>query len=36
MRKIYFVFTLVLAAFHFASAQSAQSVYFELAGPEQR
>ena len=33
MRKIYFVFTLVLAAFHFASAQSAQSVYFELAGP---
>jgi hypothetical protein len=33
MRKIYFVFTLFLAALHFASAQSAQSVYFELAGP---
>jgi hypothetical protein len=33
MRKIYFVFILVMAAFHFASAQSAQSVYFELPGP---
>ena len=33
MKKIYIVFTLTLAAFHFATAQSAQSVYFELAGP---
>jgi len=33
MKKIFFVFTLTLAAFHFASAQSAQSVYFELGGP---
>lgn len=33
MKKIFFVFTLTLAAFHFTSAQSAQSVYFELGGP---
>ncbi len=33
MKKIFFVFTLALGAFHFASAQSAQSVYFELGGP---
>lgn len=33
MKKLFFVFTLAMAAFHFASAQSAQSVYFELAGP---
>ena len=33
MKKIFFVFTLAMAAFHFASAQSAQSVYFELGGP---
>lgn len=33
MKKIFFAFTLALAAFHFASAQSAQSVYFELGGP---
>ena len=33
MRKFIFVFTLSLAAFHFVSAQSAQSVYFELGGP---
>ena len=33
MKKIFFVLTLALAAFHFTSAQSAQSVYFELGGP---
>lgn len=33
MKKIFFAFTLAMAAFHFASAQSAQSVYFELGGP---
>ena len=33
MKKIFIVFALVLAAFHFTSAQSAQSVYFELGGP---
>ena len=33
MKKIYFVFALFLASFHYASGQSAQSVYFELAGP---
>lgn len=33
MKRIYFVFTLALAAIHFAAAQSAQSVYFELGGP---
>ena len=33
MKKIFFAFILALAAFHFASAQSAQSVYFELGGP---
>ena len=33
MKKILFVLTLTLSAFHFASAQSAQSVYFELGGP---
>jgi len=33
MKKIGLIFTLAMAAFHFASAQSAQSVYFELGGP---
>ena len=33
MKKMFFVFTLAMAAFHFTSAQSAQSVYFELGGP---
>jgi hypothetical protein len=33
MRKLIFVFAFVFAAFHFTSAQSAQSVYFELGGP---
>jgi len=33
MKKIFFVFTLAMAAFHYASSQSAQSVYFELGGP---
>jgi len=33
MKKFILVFTLALAAFHFASAQSAQSVYLELGGP---
>ena len=33
MKKIFFVFTLALAAFHFAAAQTSQSVYFELGGP---
>ncbi|MBP6513421.1 MAG: hypothetical protein KA347_12205 [Bacteroidia bacterium] len=33
MKTIFFAFTLAIAAFHFASAQSAQSVYFELGGP---
>lgn len=33
MKKIFFALTLAMAAFHFASAQSAQSVYFELGGP---
>jgi hypothetical protein len=33
MKKNILIFTLTLAAFHFASAQSAQSVYFELGGP---
>jgi len=33
MKEIFFVFTLTMAAFHFVSAQSAQSVYFELGGP---
>ena len=33
MKKISLIFTLAMAAFHFASAQSAQSVYFELGGP---
>lgn len=33
MKKIFFVFMLAMAAFHFATAQSAKSVYFELGGP---
>jgi len=33
MKKISFVFTLAITAFHFAAAQSSQSVYFELGGP---
>jgi hypothetical protein len=33
MKKIFLVLTLAMAAFHFAGAQSAQSVYFELGGP---
>ncbi|MBP7239455.1 MAG: hypothetical protein KBA14_04480 [Saprospiraceae bacterium] len=33
MKKISLIFTLAMAAFHFASAQSAQSVYFEIGGP---
>ena len=33
MKKIFLVFTLAMAAFHFAAAQYAQSVYFELGGP---
>lgn len=33
MKKIFFVFTLTMAAFHLAAAQSSQSVYFELGGP---
>jgi len=33
MKKIIFVFTLAMAAFHFVTAQSAQSVYFEIGGP---
>jgi len=33
MRNFIFIFTFSLAAIHFVSAQSAQSVYFELGGP---
>ena len=33
MKKILFIFCVSIGAFHFASAQSAQSVYFELGGP---
>lgn len=33
MKKVSLLFTLAMAAFQFVSAQSAQSVYFELGGP---
>jgi hypothetical protein len=33
MKKLFFVFTLAMSALHFTSAQSAQSVFFELGGP---
>ncbi len=33
MKKLLFIFTLALASYHVANAQSAQSVYFELGGP---
>ena len=33
MKKIIVIFTLAIAATHFVSAQTAQSVYFELGGP---
>ena len=33
MKKLSLIFTLAMAAFQFVSAQSAQSVYFELGGP---
>ena len=33
MKKIFFVFTLAMAAFYFVGAQTSQSVYFELGGP---
>ena len=33
MKKYFIVLILTLAAFHFTSAQNAQSVFFELGGP---
>ena len=33
MKNIFLVFTLAMATFHFAAAQSSKSVYFELGGP---
>lgn len=33
MKKLMLIFTLALASYHVANAQSAQSVYFELGGP---
>ena len=33
MKKLFMIFVLALASYQMASAQSAQSVYFELGGP---